>query len=90
MPVVKKNFTSKISLTNLNKTLFYFFSSTSKFDSHCGWPAFSSSIGTSVKREKDEDGYRVEILCANCGGHLGLYRTNLYIFVLLSNVKLNR
>jgi peptide-methionine (R)-S-oxide reductase len=46
-------------------------SSSSKFDSHCGWPAFSSSVGTSVQHQKDEDGYREEILCANCGGHLG-------------------
>ena len=46
-------------------------SSTSKFDSGCGWPAFSSSIGSSVRRQADEDGYRVEILCSNCDGHLG-------------------
>ncbi|CAF0805282.1 unnamed protein product [Rotaria sordida] len=47
------------------------YDSSSKFDSHCGWPAFSSSVATSVKRQKDEDGYREEILCANCDGHLG-------------------
>ena len=46
-------------------------SSTSKFNSGCGWPAFSSSINTSVRRQKDEDGHREEILCANCDGHLG-------------------
>lgn len=50
---------------------FCFDRSSSKFDSHCGWPAFSSSIGTSVRRQKDSDGYREEILCANCDGHLG-------------------
>lgn len=49
----------------------YLFSSSTKFDSHCGWPAFSGSLGTSVRREADADGYRVEILCANCDGHLG-------------------
>ncbi|CAF1220427.1 unnamed protein product [Rotaria sp. Silwood1] len=47
------------------------YDSSSKFDSHCGWPAFSSSLGTAVRRQKDEDGYREEILCANCNGHLG-------------------
>ena len=47
------------------------FSSTSKFNSGCGWPAFSTSLGTSVRRDIDEDGHREEILCANCDGHLG-------------------
>ncbi|CAF4741571.1 unnamed protein product, partial [Rotaria sp. Silwood2] len=47
------------------------YDSSSKFDSHCGWPAFSSSIGTSVRHQIDVDGYREEILCANCDGHLG-------------------
>lgn len=47
------------------------YDSTSKFNSGCGWPAFSSSIASSVRRQVDEDGYRVEILCANCNGHLG-------------------
>ncbi|CAF2705818.1 unnamed protein product [Rotaria sp. Silwood2] len=46
------------------------YESSSKFDSHCGWPAFSSSLATSVRRQKDEDGYREEILCAKCDGHL--------------------
>ena len=57
-----------------HKNEHFVLSSSSKFDSHCGWPAFSSSLGTSVKRQEDQDGYRVEILCANCDGHLGLYR----------------
>ncbi|CAF3819457.1 unnamed protein product [Rotaria sordida] len=47
------------------------YDSSTKFDSHCGWPAFSSSIDTSVRRQMDVDGYREEILCANCDGHLG-------------------
>ncbi|MBI4283409.1 MAG: methionine-R-sulfoxide reductase [Chloroflexi bacterium] len=47
------------------------FSSGSKFDAGCGWPAFDENYPNSLKRLPDPDGYRTEIQCANCGGHLG-------------------
>ncbi len=42
-----------------------------KFDAHCGWPAFDQEIPGAVNRLPDTDGMRIEIECANCGGHLG-------------------
>lgn len=47
------------------------YTSKDKFESGCGWPAFDDQVGTNVKRVPDADGRRVEIVCANCDGHLG-------------------
>jgi len=47
------------------------FTSEDKFDSSCGWPSFDDSIPETVKRQLDKDGVRTEIICNNCGGHLG-------------------
>ncbi len=47
------------------------FSSKSKFDAGCGWPAFDENYPNAVKRLPDPDGSRVEIECAHCGAHLG-------------------
>ncbi len=51
------------------------FTNEQKFDSHCGWPSFDNNIagGDRVKQIPDYSHgmIRTEIVCANCGGHLG-------------------
>ena len=49
------------------------YNSSDKFDSHCGWPSFDESISGKVQYISDvtHGMKRTEILCANCGSHLG-------------------
>lgn len=49
------------------------FESSSKFNSSCGWPSFDESIPGKIEYIKDTTHgmIRTEVVCANCGGHLG-------------------
>ncbi|WP_338357667.1 peptide-methionine (R)-S-oxide reductase MsrB [Yeosuana marina] len=49
------------------------FKSDSKFDAHCGWPSFDEAIKGTVEYilDKSHGMMRTEIVCSNCGGHLG-------------------
>jgi peptide-methionine (R)-S-oxide reductase len=50
------------------------FKAGTKFDSGCGWPSFYESIrpdAVELREDTSLGQVRTEVLCANCGSHLG-------------------
>ena len=50
------------------------FASDAKYNSGCGWPAFTRPADEDTVEERRDMSYgmiRTEVLCAKCGGHLG-------------------
>ena len=50
------------------------FGSDAKYNSGCGWPAFTRPADDETIEERRDMSYgmiRTEVLCAKCGGHLG-------------------
>lgn len=50
------------------------FTSDAKYDSGCGWPAFSAPAAAEAVEEETDGSFgmtRTEVMCAACGGHLG-------------------
>ncbi len=53
---------------------FELFDSEHKFDSGCGWPSFDGELSSAKIKKLLDTSHgmrRTEILCSNCGGHLG-------------------
>lgn len=50
------------------------FETATKYNSGCGWPSFTAPAAADAVAERHDNSHgmeRVEVTCANCGGHLG-------------------
>lgn len=53
---------------------FELFASENKYHSGCGWPSFWGELESASIVQKEDNSHgmrRIELLCSNCGGHLG-------------------
>ena len=80
LKVTERPFTGKFWNNNKKGTYYCagcgtpLFDSNSKFKSRSGWPSFSTPIKNSQIKEEPDNSFsmrRTEVLCKNCGGHLG-------------------
>lgn len=50
------------------------FISDNKFDAGCGWPSFDQAMHKGAVTEHEDESFgmhRTEVVCSNCGSHLG-------------------
>jgi len=69
-PLLKNKDSGVYKCINCNSSLFH---SDTKFDSGSGWPSFDQALPNAVilKKDHSQGMERIEVLCAQCGGHLG-------------------
>jgi peptide-methionine (R)-S-oxide reductase len=70
-PLVNEHRQGRFACLGCNWPLF---SSSTKFDSGTGWPSFWQPLNKQAVLTKSDTSLfmvRTEVLCANCGGHLG-------------------
>lgn len=50
------------------------FASDEKYDSGCGWPAFTAPVNAKSIKQKEDNSFgmhRTEVICSECNAHLG-------------------
>ena len=69
-PLNQEKRTGRFSCAGCGHALF---DSSTKFESGTGWPSFFRPLDAAVGTHEDRSFFmsRVEVHCANCGGHLG-------------------
>ena len=65
-PLLKEYRVGNFACAGCNLPLF---SSETKYESGTGWPSFYASIENAIATRRD--GFRLEVHCRRCGGHLG-------------------
>jgi peptide-methionine (R)-S-oxide reductase len=70
----------------------HLFPSDVKFDSGTGWPSFNDAFPNSIKLKEDNSHgmSRTEVLCSNCGSHLGHLFNDAQSCSTSKNLKTNK